>query len=160
MITAFVLVTLIIWTVVCRIPMWNEMFNSGVFEKKWTCIHSNWRFWSRKRLLLLEIVSNMFMWSLVFFPSLFIYLYYVVCIVFQLVLWGTGLPQDLRAQHGKRCCHGFSLFHGPHRCHAGLLQSHVRSLWHGGLLPRAVGRPRSLDLLQHLPGHHEHYVDA
>ncbi|CAB1451567.1 unnamed protein product [Pleuronectes platessa] len=41
-----------------------------------------------------------------------------------------------------------------------LLQSHVCSLWHGGLLPCAVGGPRGVDLLQHLPGCHEHYVDA
>ncbi|XP_029699064.1 transmembrane protein 56-B isoform X2 [Takifugu rubripes] len=85
-----------------------------------------------------------------------LYAYYYVL----LVLRSAWLSQDLSAQYGKWHRHGSSVFHGPHRCHASLLHSHVWRLWHGSLLPGAVGWPCSLDLLQHLPGHHEHYVDA
>lgn len=80
--------------------------------------------------------------------------------MFQLVLRGARVPQVLSAQHGQRCGHGGGLLPGPHRRHAGVLQQHVLRLRHRGLLPGAMGRPRGLDLLQHLPGRHERHVDA
>ncbi|XP_075907307.1 uncharacterized protein LOC142904834 isoform X3 [Nelusetta ayraudi] len=85
-----------------------------------------------------------------------LYAYYYVL----LVLRGARLPQVLSAQHGQRRRHGGGLLPGPHRRHAGVLQQHVLRLRHRGLLPGALGRPRGLDLLQHLPGRHERHVDA
>lgn len=77
-----------------------------------------------------------------------------------LVLRGPGIPQIVAAQHGERRGDGGGVLHGPHRRHPGVLQPHVRCVRHRGLLPGAVGRASGLDLLQHLPGHHERHVDA
>lgn len=102
------------------------------------------------------IVFNIFIFTSLSCSNLFSEL----CVVFQLVLWGTRLSKVLTTQHGEWRCHGSGLFHGPHRRDASLLQSYVCSLWHWSLLPSALGWPRSLDLLQYLLGHHEHNVDA